>query len=347
GSLSALLRSRVLSWRGLVRAAGDVVIPGKIVGDDVSLGGFVRRRFGNEVAERLVDPLMAGTRAGDIDRMSMRMAAEPIFEAATKHRSVTLALGRAKRGQQRPRFLGLKGGMSRLVDALAERSDADVHLSTPVRRVTRSGAGFVVEADDVEIEADAVVVAVPAHAAASVLADVAPSAARRLADFTFASVSVVNLLYPPGAVRVPSTGSGLLVPRSERASIAACTWVSSKWPDEAPADGRLLLRCVVGRGETGPEGDISDDDDIVARASADVRRFLGAEGDPIATAVHRWERALPRFVVGHRARVAAIENELAEVGNLSLVGAGYTATGLNDCLLQGLRIADSIASARD
>ena len=342
-SPAALIRSGVLSPIGMIRAAADLILPGRLTTDDVAVGSFIRRRFGSEVAEHLVDPLMAGTRAGDIDRMSLRMAAAPIYEIARRHRSVTLGL-RASRGSSTPpRFIGLRTGMQTLVDALRDAASPHIEFGARVTKISRTSDGFSLLWDGGEESADAVVISAPAHAAAKMLTDVAPRAVEMLEELTFASVAVVNLVYPAGAISVPPGGSGLLVPKGEGRSIVACTWFSSKWPHAAPPDGRTVLRCVLGR----EEGDLQGDDDSLVRAAiADVSLLLEARGAPVSHAVDRWEKAAPQFEVGHLARIAAIETSLP-THKLAIAGAGYRATGLNDCLAHGAAAARSVLGAQD
>jgi oxygen-dependent protoporphyrinogen oxidase len=233
--------------------------------------------------------------------------------------------------------------MSTLVRTLTERSGAEVRLGSRVDKISRNDSRYELQSSGGNEVVDACVIAAPARSAAGMLGELAPGVAERLSQMTYASSAVINLIYPGGAVTLPPSGSGVLIPRSAGLSILACTWVSSKWPHIAPTDGRSVLRCVIGR----VPGDLdATDEQLVERAVADVRSLLTSRADPETSAVHRWERALPQFEVGHLGRLADIEQT---IGNLPirLVGAGYRATGLNDCLAQGAEVARSLFAARD
>ena len=310
----ALATSGLLSPRGVLRASADFFLPKTEVGDDTSVGRLVRARFGDQVTERIVAPLMAGIRAGDIDEMSLEMAAPQIAQVARRSRSLALGLRRAGRSAARPRFIGLRRGMSSLVDALANAAGAEIRLGTAVDSctdLTIAGERF-----------DGVVVALPPHSAAAVVA--APD----LASVESASVSVMNLVYEPGAVST-SPGSGILVTPSMDKALVACTWFSKKWPLTAPADGRVVVRCVAS---------IDATEETVVRELGEI---AGIGPPPLETRVHRWERALPRFKVGHRELIAKVQQEL-NATPVRIAGAGYLATGLNDCLAHGRAAAREV-----
>ena len=315
----AIVRSGLLSPAGIVRAGADLVLPKTKVGADISVGELVRARFGDQVADRIVAPLMSGIRSGDIDEMSLDMAAPPIAAVARSHRSLTLGLRKARRSASPPRFLGLRGGMSSLVDRLRDASRAEVLLSASVTSIrpdmTIDGRPF-----------DGAVLAIPPFAARTIL-DLQSSA-----EVSFASGSVVNLVYPANAVRPPETGSGILVPPGTGRSLVAATWFTSKWPHLDPGDGRSVIRCFA-------SGDATD-----ATITGEVADLLGIRSAPLATRTHRWDAAMPEFKVGHRAMVGDLERSLAG-RPMRLVGAGFLATGLNDCLAQGRGAAREVLAA--
>lgn len=315
----SIVRSGLLSVGGMSRAAMDLVLPKTRIDGDISVGRLVRARFGDQVADRLVAPLMSGVRSGDIDEMSLDMAAPQIASVAISSRSLMLGLRRATRRTAVPRFIGLKRGMASLVHALGDSSGAAVRLGTPV---TRIGPDVTVDGEAF----DGVVVAVPPHVARAIL-DIAPLTATRTAG-----VAVFNLVYPPGAVHPPPTGSGVLVPPGSRRTVIASTWFTSKWPHLAPPDGRAVIRCVAGV-------DASEEAVI-----ADVAGLVEIDRDPLATKVHRWDPAFPVFEVGHRRAIA--EAVTAMHGRpIRMAGAGYLATGLNDCIVHGRAAGRDLVSA--
>lgn len=341
----SILRSRVLSPMGAARAGLDLVLPGPLEGPDVSVAAFVRRRFGAQVLDRLVDPLMAGTRAGDVETMSLAAAATPVDQIARSHRSVTRGLKKAakQQGEARPRFYGLRRGMTSLVTAL-ERSlgDIDIIRSASVQDVEHHGDRYRFSAAGGSVVADGAVIAAPAHVAAGILRETAPSAARSLTEIEYASVATATFTYPAGSVRLPQGGSGFLVPRSAGRTIAGCTWFSRKWPHLAPEDGRVVIRCFAGR-STEDLALTLDDERLLARMREDLSDALGITTDPTATRLMRWPRAIPQLAVGHFDRMDEIERSLrSEAPGVVVAGTGYRGTGIPDCIAQAYSAADRV-----
>ena len=345
-SIGAALGAEPLSLRGRLRALADLVLPGPLSGPDVAVGPFIRKRFGAEVLARMVDPILAGTRAGDPEKLSLSACMPLIDRAARTKRSVMSALPRASGP---PPFLAPKGGMSRLVDALAAAlGAADVRTNAPVRAVRTGVEGYRLTLDDGEIDARSLVIAVPAPAAARLLGDIAPDAAEGLRGVTHASVAAITLVYPSGALALPEGTSGFLVPNETGRMLSAGTWWSVKWPDTSPPD-RTVVRAFVGRSSGDPVSE-ADDDLLIERAAREIARLVGTRAGHLAGAVHRWPNGLPQYEVGHAERIERIERALYPHPGLVLAGADYRGTGIPDCVRQGRAAAgaaiESLQGAR-
>lgn len=344
--LGPLLGSGLLSAGGVVRAAGDLVLPRSGDLEQATVGSFVRRRLGREVVERLVDPLLGGVYAGDVDRLGLVSATPRLAEAARLRRSLLLGLRELARSGEhgdRPGFQTVRGGLSRLVERLRVdprgSGQAGLKVLRPVaaRRVLPVPGGYRVELAASEgrsqvesdpLEVDGVVLAVPAFAAATLLDQAAPAAASMLDSIRYASVAVVTLVYAPGTPTPP--GSGLLVPSREGRLVKAATWASSKWPHVAP-DGEVVVRVSVGR--DGADSVLErDDGDLLAGVRADLADLAGIETAPETLRVTRWERALPQYEVGHPERVRLVEQELAALPGVMVTGAAYRGVGIAACV---------------
>jgi oxygen-dependent protoporphyrinogen oxidase len=341
----ALARSGVVSPAGLARAALDVVLPQIKPRADPSVADVIGGRLGQEVLDRLVDPLIGGINAGRSDRLSMAAVAPDLFAAHRRHRSLILGL-RAERKKSPPSdaplFLGLRGGMERLTSTLAAK--LDVSLSAPVDAVVRSEDGRLAVAvrDGEPLEADHVVLAVPASAAAPMLRGAAAKAADALAQTRYASVAVATLAYRPEDIVHPLDGSGFLVPRVDGRLLTACTWFSSKWPDVRPG-GLVLLRCSAGRDGDERIADF-DDPELVAQLHAEAAEALGLRAAPVEAVVTRWPNAFPQYDVGHLGRVGAAERALArQLPGVTLGGASYRGVGVASCVRQAKEGAEGIA----
>ncbi|HUX69339.1 MAG TPA: protoporphyrinogen oxidase, partial [Cellulomonadaceae bacterium] len=230
--LLPLLRSGLLSPLGVARAALDLVLPRTRTGDDPSVGELVRPRFGSQVFERLVDPMLGGVHAGRADELSAQSSVPEIAALARRSRSIYLGSRSMRRGSTAsgPALVTLDGGLTRLVDALVGRlGGCDVRLGARVTGLRRDGdardadaldgggpGGYLVElADGTEIAADAVVLATPAFVTADLLARVAPDAAVAAREVPYADVASLTLVYPRDAVTHGLDGTGFLVPPEE------------------------------------------------------------------------------------------------------------------------------------
>ncbi len=343
--LAALARSEVLSSRGLSRVPLDLVLPGEPVRDDVSVGALVRRRFGGEVVERLVDPLLGGVYAGRADELSLWATLPALVRPLASERSLLLAARAARAGTpppDGPLFASLPGGLGRLPAAAAARSGAQVRLHTTVRELTRTATGWALTVGSAaapeRLYADAVVLAVPGPAAARLLTPLVPGPAAELAALAYASVALVTLVLDGPA---PGAGSGYLVPALEGRTTKAVTFSSRKWPHLAGP--RAVVRASVGRaGETAvlQQGDA----ELVAAVREELALAVGPLPRLVDSRVVRWGGGLPQYAVGHLDRVARLRAALTAHPGLAVAGAAYDGVGVPACARSG-RTAARIALA--
>jgi oxygen-dependent protoporphyrinogen oxidase len=327
----------VLRPSEVIRAAADLVAPGVPPVEDVAVGGYLRRRLGDAVVERLVDPLLGGVYAGRADELSY-FATMPALRSASSPsvvRAARVAVGASTAAA--PVFATLTGGLGQLVPATLAASGADVVTGRTVRRITRLPQGFRVvhgpTTDEQAIDADAVVVAVPAVPAGRLLADVAPSASAELAGIEYASVAIVSLAY---ADPLPGEFTGFLVPAIEGRVVKAATFSSLKW---AHVDGGIV-RCSIGRA-----GEVEvlqrSDEELAALAAADLSAMAGLPA-PVESRVTRWGGGLPQYAVGHLDRVSRIRAAVGLVPGLAVCGAAYDGVGVPACIRSGYAAATRI-----
>lgn len=322
--LRAVAKAGVLSPLGLARAAAEPFVPGRALRDDedVAVGALVARRFGREVQQRLVDPLLGGINAGRSDQLSIDVGAAPLAAAARKDKSLTRAL-RALRAANPPDpdapvFYAPSGGMQRLVDALARAltdAGAELRTGTPVT-------------DLASLEADHVLIATPAYVAAALVDPVSARAASILRDVDYASVVLVTLAYARTGMASPLTGSGFLVPRTEGRFLTAASVFSNKWPALNDDPDVVIVRASAGRyGDDAPLA--LDDATIVERAHEELTEALGLRGAPRETRVSRWPRSFPQFRPGHLRRMAGVHAALAEdAPHVAVAGAAVNGVGI-------------------
>jgi protoporphyrinogen/coproporphyrinogen III oxidase len=357
--LLPILTTPILSVRGKLRLLLDLVIPRRSDESEESLGSFVRRRFGREALDRLVQPLVAGIYTADPYDLSLN-ATFPQFPAMEReHGSVIRALRREAR-ERGPRhlekqasgaryglFVTLADGMGMLPEALAAAlPHGTVRTDTAVRRISRNEpvSPWLVELlDGPPLEADAVVVATEAHAAARFLDAQDPALALQLRAIPYASSLIANVAYRRDQISHPLDGFGAVVPATELRSILAVSFLSVKFPNRAPA-GTVLLRVFIG-GVTQPEQLENDDAAVTALVQQELGGLIGASGEPIFTKITRHPRAMPQYNLGHLDRVAAIRRNLAKYSRLYLAGIGYDGVGIPDCIHAAGDTADRLIDA--
>ncbi|EXU64399.1 protoporphyrinogen oxidase [Streptomyces sp. PRh5] len=377
GDLEPLAASGVISEEGLARIARDRELPPTPVGEDVALGGYLAERLGREVVDRLVEPLLGGVYAGDVYRTSMRASVPTLFEVAQSGRPLTEGVRelaeRSARRQDGPVFMGIDGGIGRLPLAVADAVRAaggEIRTGAPVRELRRTADGWTVAVDDAGgtggtgavdgtsgtgggdgtggtdgppvVSADAVVLAVPAPAAARLLAAAAPAASAELATVDYASMALVTMAFRRTDMASLAEGSGFLVPPVDGRTIKAATFSSRKWGWLRDAGPELfVLRTSIGRFDD--EADLKRDDaDLVRMSLTDLGEAVGLAAKPVASRVDRWDGGLPQYPVGHLDRVARIRAEAAKVPGLAVCGALYDGVGIPACVGSARKAADEL-----
>ena len=380
--------TRLFSWPEKTRMGMDLFLPrGPMEGDD-TIGGLLRRRLGDALVDRLAGPLVGGIYGTSIDELSLLAVLPSLRENERAHRSLLLASvaeARERRAREKARveaaraaaaaapggggipaasqpaaprsvFLSLRGGMTRMTDALAtalERMPSvDVRLGASVVALEPAGSGSrLVLADGSRLEADAVILASPAPVTAGILDAVAPSTSAALRTIRHGSTTIVSLAYRDDQLARPVVGHGYVVAADAANPLSACTITSGKWPGRAPG-GTVLLRAFLRTEGDGALPASASDDEIAAAARAAVERTLGPRGEPILARVARWDGAMPRYTLGHLDRVATAEAGLADLPGVVLAGAAYRGVGLPDCVTQAraaaarvLGMAPGIAAA--
>jgi oxygen-dependent protoporphyrinogen oxidase len=359
--LDDLARTELVSPEGMARARQDLDLPATERDGDVPVAAFVGARFGPEVVERLVDPLLGGVYAGRSEELSFDATLPALASESRRHASLTEAAGvlmppasgsgpgpaatpgpgsggEPSAGAVASVFTTLGRGLGTLPDAIAAVSGAQVRTGAMVRELARTPAGWRLTAgsahDPACLEADAVVLALPARPAGRLLTGVEGAGDARVAlgEIDYASMAVVTLAYPAAAFPRSLAGSGYLVPAVDGHPVKAVTYSSLKWP-HLRTGGRamIVVRCSIGR--VGEEGLLQRDDaGLAALAAADLAAATGVRGGPVSHRVTRWGGALPQYTVGHLGRVERIRAAVARQPGLAVCGAAYDGIGIPACI---------------
>jgi oxygen-dependent protoporphyrinogen oxidase len=339
-----LAESGVISRSGLARVALDAVLPATRLGEhDVSVGWLIEERFGREVVDRLVEPLLGGVYAGHAREISARAAVPQVVALLDRDKSMMrAACAVSSATSDVPVFAGLDGGLGQLPAAVVSSAGLDVRTGATVRDVARAADGgwnLVVgpTADAEVVHADAVVLATPARATARLLSDVLPGAALELARIEYASMAIITLAFR--ARDFPATtGSGFLVPPVDKRDVKAATYSFAKWDWVRQAgvgadDGEdlLLMRCSIGRHRE--EHVLQVDDRALAQhALEDLADAVRLSVRPVDWHVRRWGGALPQYAVGHVERVRKVRSSVSKVAGLAVCGAAYDGLGIPACI---------------
>jgi len=338
--VDGLVRWRGLSRLGKARALADLIRKPRRRDQEEALGALLRRRLGNEATELLVAPLLAGLYAGDVDRLGVGSTFPELAgwerDFGGLIRGAKAALSSAKGAG--PIFLRPSEGVPSLPRALVDAvGPGRVRTGSPVTAVEAEGTRYVVRAGELEVSANAVVIATPAFTASRLVSDVASAASAPLMEIPYVSTGVVHLVYVEGTADALPQATGFVVPRG-KAPMTAATFLSRKWPE--PSFGtRAVVRCFVGA--AGFE-DVLDapDSDIVDAVCRHLAAALPLPSRPVASAVVRWPRSMPQYEVGHLERVAAIEASLPP--GIFVAGNAYHGVGVADAVRGANDVAERV-----
>ena len=341
-------RTPLLSFRGKLRVAMDLAIPSRRDEADESIGDFVRRRFGREALESMAGPIMAGIHVADPEALSL-LATYPMFaEMERKHGSLIRGFTRARKARAGrppppPLFMSFRDGMQTLTDRLAAALTGDVRTGAKVAALQRTPAGYdVLTGNGAGLSTHAVILAVPAGAAADLLAPHDATLSQGLRAMRSVSTAVLSLGIPCRDLPQgrPLDGFGFVAPHKENRSLLACTWSSTKFASRAPP-GMALVRVFVGGALQEPVAH-QPDDELRRLVRSELSDLMGLRGEPVLEDLFRWPNGNPQYDVGHLDRIAALEERLRGLGGLHLAGSAYRGIGIPDCIESAVRSVDEV-----
>ncbi len=350
-----MVTTSLFSWTGKARCAFDLFLPRGSASDEESLGSFVRRRFGGEVLDRVVQPLIGGIYAGDPDTLSLKATIPRFLEMETRHRSVIRAMVAQRRAAARRRsrpsadsgarygeLVSFDRGMESIVVALRSNLPRDaLHTQSNVVSLNREGDKWHLACSDGRgYDTDGVILALPARKAAELLRGTDPGLHDELSAIPHASSAVMNLVFQRSEVPHPLDCFGFVVPAVEERKIIACTFSSVKFPNRAP-DGLVLLRAFIG-GVLQQDLIQIDDDEILQVVRGELKELMGIEAAPRYTVLARYPDAMPQYLVGHIQRMERIASLLEKHPRLALAGNAYRGVGLPDCVHSGELAAERV-----
>lgn len=343
--LIATLFSPLFSWRTKLRILGEWLHPPRSSPADTTVANFVERHYGSEMVERVADPLLAGVYGGGAHELSVQAVLPRLVDMEARSGSLGRAMVAIRKSAaslgQKPLFTSLKNGMQQMVDALLARiPEAARRLGVPVDAVEpESGKWLVVTSGRRTEEFDAAIVATPAVRAAELLQNTV-NLATELKDIGYSSSATVVLKYDREVRAALPPGFGFLVPRTEGRRLLGTTFVHNKFPYRMPADG-AVLRCFLG-GTRDPSIVEASDREIQGIVSSEIAEILKIRSQPVLTRIHRWEKAMAQYGLGHQERIKRIRALIAGMAGLALAGNAYAGIGVPDCIRSGSEAASKV-----
>jgi oxygen-dependent protoporphyrinogen oxidase len=336
--------SPLFSWRTKLRMAQELFhLPHTAEGDE-SVASLVERHYGVEMVDRLADPLLSGVYGGEAASLSVRAVLPRFVEMERAHGSLGRAMLAARKKMPQPNrpaaplFTSLMNGMQQIVETLVPRlNPSSLRTNSPVQAIQLEAEGWKVSTNTGVDQFDAIIFAVPTHAAAQLLANTSPELSAELAAISYSSSITVGLGFDRDVRQSLPPGFGFLVPRSEGKQLLAATFVHNKFPHRAPED-RALLRCFFAGSSAENVWHLSDDA-IIAVVRNELQQILHLRSVPLFARVYRWKSAMAQYGVGHLERLDRIERLLLRLPKLALAGNGYRGIGVPDCVRSGTEAA--------
>jgi oxygen-dependent protoporphyrinogen oxidase len=341
GDWSSALSSPLFGAKTKLRFLTETLLRPRTRQDDFSVGEFIADHFGSELLDYVAEPLLAGVYGGHAASLSAPSVLPRFVGYERTYGSLIRAVHRERRNapHQGSLFLSFRDGMQALTDALAQHASV---VYSEAKRIEYPDGKWRVHYGQTSMDVDDLVLACPAHAAASLLEDVSPTLASELAGIPYSSAILVTLVYERSNAAHPLDGFGFLVPQAERRTIAAATWVSTKFPSRIRSDLVALRAFIVA--EKAAQLLDAPEPDLIALVRSDFAYFMGMEIAPRFSTVHAWPKSMPQYVVGHAKRLRRIAESLQELPGLHLTGNAYDGVGIPDCVRLAKETAKQIYS---
>ncbi len=345
GDWDALDKSQLISEAGKRSIHDETKIKPFERTEDVSVGQFVGEHFGPEVLEYLTEPLLCGVYGGDSENLSAQSVLPRFVGYERKYGS--LVKGVQQELKERPKsgslFLSFRDGMQTLTNALARALGDRVQIVRgEASDIRRQGGSWKVRVGNETLSASNLALCCPAYVNAKLLESEVAPVADELAAIPYSSAILVMQVYDRSQLSHPLDGFGFLVPRGERKTIAAATFVDTKWPERNPKNLAAIRAFIVG--QRAVELAHTSEQEILSLVREDLRSFMGITNSPLFHTFYRWPNSMPQYVVGHEKRVKNIFGHLTNYPGLFLVGNAYDGVGVPDCLRHAREIAQHICA---
>lgn len=342
----AFFKSKLISWPGKFRLAGEMLVAKRQSEKDETLAEFGRRRLGGEALDKLISPMVSGIFAGDPETMSLKSCFPRIYELEQEYGGLIMAMLRLARKKRADVKAGkavasaagpggvltsFRGGLQELTDAVAAALSGQVLTGHAVLQIVQKQDAFLLNLDDgQQLEVDMVVTAAPAYAVARMLDGLNNKSSGILRQIPYATMNVICFGYQQERIAFDLNGFGYLIPKAEGRNTLGTLWDSSIFSNRAP-EGMVLLRSMMG-GAANPVAIDLSDAEVKGRTMADLRQIMGIDCEPDFVRIFRHRHAIPQYTRGHAQRLQELEGSLLDSPDLILTGNAFYGVGLNDCV---------------
>jgi len=337
------LLTPLLSLKGRARLCCEPLVKTRRDDAPESIWDFAARRIGREAADTMVTPMASGVFGGDAKQLSMAHCFPRMVAMEREYGSLVKALIAKKREDKRASPTGPRGtltsfkqGIGFLPETVSRLLADRVRPETKVTQLIRPKGAYQIETEaGATVEAESVVIALPAHAASAITAALDADLSAALGTITYADIAVLCTGYPREKVGHDLNGFGFLVPRNQGKRVLGCLWTSSIFAHRAPEDS-VHLRTMYG-GYTDPDAVRLSDGELIDLLKREVHPVLHIHGDPEFVSIYRHSPGIPQYLLGHGRPLDAVAAAEQRHPGLAFAGNAYRGVGLNDCVLSAHR----------
>ncbi len=339
-SLSAFIKTPLLSPLGKLRVVGELFVPAKKDNSDETLQSFGYRRVGREMTDAFLDPMVAGIFASAPDKISVNSAFPAVVKLEKEYGGLFKGMMKKKKKEAGPGgvLMSFKGGVSSFIDSLANSLHVEIKTDIDIDKIEQTDDGYTLYTQGTKEEFGKLVLSTPAYVSAQLLKDLDIELSKMLSDIEYSPISVVGLGYDELSHEL--NGFGLLATSSAKKEILGVLWDSSIFEDRA-LEGKKALRVMIG-GQRNPDLALKSDEELKNIAINGVKETMGIDEKPSVTYVKRWERGIPNYRVGHLERMKELFKKVKEHKGLYLSSNAYYGVGLNDCVANSKKVAKEV-----
>jgi protoporphyrinogen oxidase len=337
-----LFNGKLLSLQGRLRLLSEAFRGRGNAAAEESIAAFVRRRLGPEVLTWLVDPFVSGVFAGDPERLAVAATFPRLVKMEQEHGSLFRAALAGRKNTTKPRLISFREGLQTLPLRMAERLEGPLHCNAPVNLLQQHEDGtWEVFSQQQSWRSEKIILALPAHKAAALLATLQPTLAAELKAISYPAVTTLSLGFPRSSVEHPLDGFGLLIPRTMGLETLGVLFSSTLFPDRA-APEQVLMTAFIGGSQNPLQG--RSDSDLLQTVLHEIRPILGIAGEPSFSRCQNWPEAIPQYELGHLARLERITKMTRQIPGLHFRANWSDGVALGDCMEAARQLSQKLAN---